>query len=258
MPTRDGYPEGVPSWVDLGTTDVGAAKAFYTELFGWEYSEAETDSAPYTMATKRGLSAAGIGPNPDPSMPSVWSTYFAVDNADATVERIKAAGGTMIMDCFDVMDAGRMAFVSDPTGAAFGIWQAGVHKGAGVVNEHGSLNWNELMSDDLEKALAFYVEVFGWTHETTEMPNGPYTVFSVGDRAVGGAMRKPEEVSGVPNYWGVYFAVDDVAAAIETATANGGTIDYGPMEIPEVGIFAGLADSTGGHFTVIQLAGEVD
>lgn len=256
MPTRDGYPEGTPSWVDLGTTDVATARKFYADLFGWEYNEEETDSAPYTMATRNGLSAAGIGPNPDESVPTVWSTYFAVDDADATAQKIKDAGGTLIMDCFDVMDAGRMAFALDPAGAGFGIWQAGNHFGAAIVNEHGALNWTELLTDDVGAAMEFYSEVFGWTHETSEMQSGPYTVFSVGDRAVGGAMPKPDPQ--LPTYWGVYFAVDDTAKAIETARANGASVTYGPMDIPNVGIFAGLVDPTGGHFTVIQLAGPVD
>lgn len=256
MPTRDGYPEGTPCWVDLGTTNMATAKRFYAELFGWEYTEEETDSSPYTMATKNGLTAAGIGPNPDDNMPTVWSTYFAVDDADATAQKIKEAGGTLIMDCFDVMDAGRMAFALDPTGAGFGIWQAGNHFGAAIVNEHGALNWNELLTDDVESAMGFYSEIFGWTHETAEMPTGPYTVFSVGDRVVGAAMPKPDPE--IPTYWGIYFAVDDTAQAIETARANGASVTYGPMEVPEIGVFAGLVDPTGGHFTVIQLAAPVD
>lgn len=256
MPTRDGYPEGTPCWVDLGTNDVAAAKDFYAALFGWEYSEAETDSTPYTMATRKGKSAAGIGPSPDENMPTVWSTYFAVDDADATAEKIKEAGGTLIMDAFDVMDTGRMAFALDPAGGGFGVWQAGKNFGAEIVNEHGALNWNELLTDDVEAAMGFYSKVFGWTYETSEMPSGPYTVFSVGERAVGGAMPKPDP--SLPTYWGVYFAVDDTAGAIETATTGGATVDYGPLDIPDVGVFAGLSDPTGGHFTVIQLAGPVD
>jgi len=256
MPTRDGYPAGTPCWADLATTDVEAAKKFYAEIFGWEYDEPETDSTPYTMAAKNGLSAAGIGPVQSPGQPTAWSMYIAVDDADAAVEKIRAAGGSVIMECIDVMDAGRMAFASDVTGAAFGVWQAKRHFGAAIVNEHGALNWTELLTDDVEKAMGFYAEVFGWTYETSQMPSGPYTAFSVGERAVGGALKKP--MAEIPNYWSVYFAVDDIAAAVETATANGASVDYATMEIPDVGAFSGLADPTGGHFTVIQLASEVD
>ncbi len=256
MPTRDGYREGIPSWVDLATTDIQRAKGFYAALFGWEYREEETDSIPYTMALKKGLSAAGMGPASDERPFSVWSTHFTVDDADATVERVKDAGGSVILEPVDVMDAGRLAIVSDPTGATFGIWQAGNHFGAAIVNEHGALNWNELQSDDLETALPFYEKVFGHGHETSHRATGPYTTLSVGDRAIAGAMPPPNEHT--PNNWGVTFAVDDAETAMEVAKANGGKVLYGPMEIPGVGKFAGITDPTGARFTIIELAFEID
>jgi predicted enzyme related to lactoylglutathione lyase len=256
MPTRESYAEGTPSWTDLSTPDVEGAKAFYHDLFGWEYTEEETDSTPYVLATQKGLDAAGIGELPDKNMPSVWSTYFAVEDADATATKIKEAGGSLRMECLDVMDAGRMAFAADPNGAVFAIWEAKNHSGAAIVNEHGAMNWNELLSDNLEAGLDFYSTVFGSTHETTQTPDGGYTSFAVGGRVVAGAMPKADPE--IPNNWGVYFAVDDTARAIETAGANGGHVTYGPMEIHDVGIFAGIADPFGANFTVIQLAQPVD
>lgn len=246
----------MPSWADLASPDLRGAEAFYNELFGWDYYNGGTDEMPYTMATRNGLAAAGIGPLMDPNAPPVWSTYFAVDNADATVEKIVANGGTLVMDAADAFNFGRLAFASDPTGAVFGIWEAKDHIGAGIVNEHGALNWNELQSDDLDAALPFYGSVFGHTFETAQMPGGPYTSISVGDRVIAGAMPKP--APEIPNNWGVYFAVDDAAAAIETATSSGGGTTFGPMEVPNVGAFAGLIDPYGAHFTVIQLASPVD
>ena len=256
MPTRDGYDEGVPSWVDLATPDVEGAKKFYGDLFGWEFSQEETESTPYTMATRNGLSAAGIGQLPDDAgMPSVWSTYFAVENADATASKITENGGALVMGPMDVMDAGRMAFASDPTGAVFGIWEARDHFGAQIVNEHGSLNWNELTSNDLETALGFYGDVLGHTHETTEGANGPYTALKADDKWIAGAMAPP--MPEIPNHWGVYFAVDDAEAAAESVSAGGGTKVFGPFDIPEVGIITGFADPWGAHFTTIQLASPV-
>lgn len=256
MPTRESYVEGTPSWTDLSTPDVEGAKTFYHELFGWEYTQEETDSTPYVMATRKGLSAAGIGALPDENMPSVWSTYFAVDDADATAAKIQEAGGSLVMECLDVMDAGRMAFAADPNGAVFGIWEAKNHFGAAIVNEHGAMNWNELLSDNLETGFDFYSAVFGSTYETAQMPNGPYTSLAVGDRVIAGAMPKPD--SEIPNHWGVYFAVDDTAQAIETASAHGGRVVYGPLDVADVGIFAGITDPYGANFTVIQLAQPVD
>jgi len=257
MPTRDGYPEGVPSWTDLVTPDVEGAKSFYADLFGWEYTEGDSDSMPYTMAQRNGLPAAGIGEVPDGSaMPTVWSTYFAVDDVDATVAKITDAGGSIMMGPMEVEEAGRMAFATDPTGAIFGIWQAGNHFGAAIVNEHGALNWNELLSGDLDTALPFYAAVFGHTFETSPGLIGPYTAVSAGDRVVAGAMHKG--IVEIPDSWSVYFAVDDATKAQETTTSRGGSIVYGPMDIPNVGIITGLVDPFGAHFTVIQLAQPVD
>ena len=257
MPTRDGYAEGIPSWADLGTPDVEGAQAFYNAVFGWAYLEEKTDSNPYSMALQKELSAAGIGALQDENMPTVWSTYFAVDSADATAAKIAAAGGALILDPFDVTDAGRMAIASDPTGAVFGIWEAKNHFGAVIVNEHGALNWNELLTDDLDGAFGFYKEVFGHEIETADLGNGlMYSTINVDDRAVGGAMAKPNEE--MPNHWGVYFAVDSAEKAAEAITSNGGTITYGPRKTEGVGTFVGGADPFGAHFSVIQLANPVD
>jgi len=257
MPTRDGYPQGVPSWTDLVTPDVEGAKVFYGQLFGWEYTQQESGGMPYTMAYRNGLAAAGIGDLPEQSqMPTVWSTYFAVDDLDHSVTKINEAGGSIMMDPMDITDAGRMAFALDPTGAVFGIWQTGNHFGAAIVNEHGALNWNELRSSDLDKALPFYEAVFGHTFETAQTPTGPYTAISAGDRAVAGAMPKPKPE--IPDSWGVYFAIDNAKEAVDTVTSNGGQLDYYPMEIPNIGTITGVSDPYGAHFTVIQLAQPVD
>lgn len=256
MPTRDGYAEGVPCWVDLATTDVEAATNFYAKLFGWRFEEPASDSVPYWMAYRRDLAAAGVGPTQDGRPFSVWSTYFAVDDADTTTGRIENAGGQIVMGPLQVLDAGRMTIAADPTGAAFGIWQSGQHKGASIVNEHGALNWNELQTDDVDMALTFYEAVFGYTHRVTEGTGGPYILLSVGDREIAGVMAPP--APDIPNNWGVYFAVDDAAAARRTAQEAGGSALTDTVEVPDVGTFAVLADPTGAVFTVIQLAMEID
>lgn len=259
MPTRDGYKEGVPSWADLGTPDVDGAKQFYSALFGWDFREEETDSTPYSMALQKQLAAAGIGPLQDENIPTVWTTYFAVEDADATAEKITAAGGTILMPPFDVMDTGRMAMAADPTGAVFGIWEANKHYGAQIVNEHGSINWNELMTDDLDAAFTFYKEALGHEIETADMGGGfMYSTLNVDGRGISGAMAIPEGESQMPNHWSVYFAVDSAQEAIEAVEANGGTVVWGPRETEGVGTFVGATDPYGAHFNLIQLAAPVD
>jgi predicted enzyme related to lactoylglutathione lyase len=256
VPTREGYPEGIPCWVDLATTDVDSAKTFYESIFGWEIQEPQSEEVPYWMALKNGLPAAGIGPAPEGQPYSAWTSYLAVDDADATAATIREAGGQMITEPMDVLDAGRLAIAADPTGAVFGIWQSGEHKGAGIVNEHGALNWNELQTTDVDGAVSFYESVFGYTHRTVEGGTGPYTVLAVGDRDVAGVMTPPAD--DVPNNWSVYFAVDDATEARQRAQDAGGSAITETMDIPDVGTLVVLADPTGAAFVVIQLAMEID
>lgn len=255
MPERDHYAQGVPSWVDLTTSDFEAAKRFYTALFGWDCQDQESDAGPYALALQRGEPVAGIYQTQGDG--SMWNTYIAVDDADATAKAITDAGGRILMEPFDVQGSGRMAMAADPTGAVFGIWQAGNHIGARVVNEHGALNWNELTTNDTAAAIDFYEKVFGYEVETTETPGGrDYHMFKVNDRGIAGTLEPamPE----MPNSWGCYFAVDDVAEIERLAKDNGGSVIFGPLEAPEVGTFLGLTDPTGSDFTVIQLASPVD
>jgi predicted enzyme related to lactoylglutathione lyase len=157
----------------------------------------------------------------------------------------------------DVLDYGRMAFVVDPTGAAIGLWQSGANVGAGIVNEHGALSWNELETRDPEAAKAFYAAVFGWSFEDHEMPGmGTYTEWKLGDAAIGGmadiSRRVPDEV---PAHWMVYFAVDDTDAAVEQIGAGGGEVRFGPVDSP-AGRFAMAADPWGAVFAVIALSAD--
>ena len=265
MPERTGYANGVPSWVDLGTSDVEGAKAFYGAVFGWQAEDVPTDQGvPYTMLTKNGKVVAGMGPIPPDQaaagMPPMWNSYVNVDSVDDTIAKVNEAGGSVMMPAMDVMDTGRMAFISDPTGANIGLWQPGTHKGAELVNEHGTFTWSELMTDDTSAAGSFYSAVFGWRAEVTEMPNGPYTSFwadgNVEGNAAAGMMAKTPEMGSFPNYWGVYFAVDDVDATLGAVKDNGGQVLMQPMDVPEVGRFAVIQDPQGASSTVITYAVE--
>lgn len=258
MPVRDEYEHGVPSWVDLGTTDVADAKRFYSGVFGWESSDMPTgqEGMDYTLFTMGGRVVAGAGPLPstmaEAGMPPFWNSYVNVDDVDDTVARVEAAGGTVVMPAMDVLDQGRMAFVLDATGAAIGFWQPGVHIGAQLVNEHGALVWNELMTDDVDAAKAFYAAALGWAEETAPMEGGPvYTSFKVGDRYVAGMMEKTPDMQ-FPNYWNVYFAVDDVDAVAAKVSELGGTLMGDPFDTP-VGRMAVAADPQGATFSIITM-----
>jgi hypothetical protein len=154
------------------------------------------------------------------------------------------------MPPMDVMDAGRMAVVQDPTGATIALWQAKNHIGAQTVNEPGSFTWNELQTPDVDKAAAFYAKVIGWDSQPFE--GSDYTVFNNEGNGIGGAMKPPME--GIPANWVVYFAVDDTDATVAKAKQQGGSVLAEPMDMEGVGRIAVLADPQGAVFAVIKNA----
>ena len=183
MPDRDGYIPGVPCWIDTNQPDPDAAAEFYGGLFGWELEDTmpEGASGKYFMGRIRGRDAAAIGSIPEGAPPAaMWNTYIQVESADDTAAKVKAAGGSVITEPFDIFDAGRMAVLADPQGAVFCVWQPGRHPGSQVVNEHGAINFNDLNTNDIEGATAFYGEVFGWG--TLSMgASGLFTLAAYGD-----------------------------------------------------------------------------
>src|SRR5579859_3897408 len=255
MPTRDSYLQGTPNWVDLQTSDQAAAKAFYTALFGWTYDDQPMpDGQVYSMAVLRGHQVAAIAPQPPElataGAPPMWNTYLAVDSADEATARVEAAGGQVGMAPFDVTDAGRMSFVLDPAGAAVALWQANKHIGATLVNEPGTLNWNELITTD-PAAAAFYHDVVGLTTSTMDMGDGPYTLFEADGQMVGGTT--PPYAPGTPNHWHVYFGVADADATAAKAGELGGSVLVPPFDSP-VGRMAVIADPQGAVFSIIKQA----
>ncbi len=252
MPTRDTpWPNGTPCWVDYGAADIDAAKAFYADLFGWEYTGGEPEYGGYLNATLKGEQAAGLGPRMDPGQPVAWTTYFATDDSDATVGRIREAGGTVVMEPMEVGPFGRMTIALDPQGNAFGLWEAGQHTGYRIYNEPGSLVWNEAAVDDPEAARAFYGAVFGFRFD--EVPGaGGYTTFATGDRPLGGlGGHQP----GSPKGWTACFAVASTDEAVAKVEAAGGKVTMSPQDT-EFGRFAVVEDPWGAPFSVMQTPAE--
>lgn len=257
MPQVKSYAVGTPCWVDLTTSDPEGARGFYSGLFGWELEVGPPEAMNYTQARIGGLPVAGLGGEPKPDeLPVAWTTYFATDDVDGTAKRVTASGGTVSTAPTDVMDQGRMAMAADPNGAMFGLWQAGRHFGSALVNEPGTICWNELMTPDLGGTRRFYSAVFGYDWEDVDTgAGGPgYATFAVGGRQVGGAMQlDPRQAGGTPPSWMADFAVADADAAVEATRQLGGKVDV-PATDSSYGRFAILRDPQGGTFAVIRLA----
>jgi uncharacterized protein len=276
---RDGYPAGVPCWVDTGQPDPEAAVEFYGGLFGWEFEDRMPADSPgrYFVAQLRGRDVAAVGSQPEQAPPTPgWNTYVWVDSADDATAQVKAAGGKALMEPFDVLDAGRMAVLTDPEGAVFCVWQAKDHKGARLVNEPGTWNFSELNTRDPEGAKAFYGTVFGWEAETLDYGDGQTTMWRLpgyGDflerrdpdlrrrMAADGAPEGFEDAvawlipmtSGhypddVPPHWNVTFAVDDADAVADRAAKLGGQVRVPPFDAPFVRMTV-VSDPQGAAFT---------
>ena len=256
MTEMTSYENGTPCWVDLGTSDVEAAAAFYRALFGWEIEIGPAEMGHYSMALVRGLPVAALADHQTPGQ-VYWTTYLAVDDVDATAAKVSAAGGTVIVDAMDVMTFGRMAVISDPGGAPVSFWQAGDHRGAGLVNEPGTLCWNELTTRAVDDSLRFYEAAVGLVATKMDVGAGEdyYELRLPGGRAVAGLMPMIGEMwpAEIPNHWMVYFAVDDTDATAARCVELGGSVPVPPNDIPP-GRFAVLNDPQGGHFSVITLA----
>jgi predicted enzyme related to lactoylglutathione lyase len=251
------YDDGVPSWVDMGSTDLGKSREFYGALFGWNCPEGPPEAGGYTVCDLGGKTVAGLGPQMNPTAPPSWMTYVNVDDVDASVGKVESAAGTVLAPPMSVMDAGRMAVVADPLGAVIGMWQPNQHTGAQLANEANTYCWSELITTDLDKSKAFYKAVFGWDAEDQGPPGGPpaYTEYKVSGRSVGGMMPKNDTMpADMPPNWGVYFAVADIDATVDKAQKLGGALFFGPVEI-EPGRFAVLADNVGAVFNAIQTKG---
>ena len=280
MSERDGYIPGVPCWADTSQPDPAAVLPFYGGLFGWEFDDAMPQGlgGHYFIGRISGRDAAAVGSIPQgaPQL-AMWNTYIWVDDADETAGKARDAGGAVVMEPFDVLDAGRMAVLADPGGAVFCAWQAKNHNGSGVVNQHGAVNFNNLATRDVEAAKAFYGTVFGW--ETLDLPAGLFwTLPGYGDhleqRTPGlregmKQMGAPEGFIDVvavlnpiaaddpatPPAWNITFAVDDALAAITTARELGGEVVAGPIDAPW-SRFAVIKDPQGAMFIASQFVPE--
>jgi predicted enzyme related to lactoylglutathione lyase len=254
MPLMTKYEAGTPSWVDLGTPDPQAASRFYSDLFGWTITEGPPEAGGYRMCLLDDKPVAGLGPQMNPDAPPSWSTYISVGDADVTAAAIKEDGGDLLVAPMDVLDVGRMAVATDPTGAVFSIWQPRSHTGAAIVNEPNTFCWSELTTRAPQKSVEFYGAVFGWTATLLPMDGQPdYTEFRVNDRGIAGMLQMTDSwPEHIPNHWMVYFAVDDCDSAVSKAEAFGAAVLMTPTDVPP-GRFATIRDPQGAVFSMIAL-----
>jgi hypothetical protein len=281
MPERDGYIPGVPCWIDTSQPDPEAAVDFYSGLFGWAFEDVMPPGSggKYFIGRLRGGDVGAVASISEDAPPiAMWNTYVWVQSADQTASKVLDAGGQALMHPFDVMDAGRMAVFADPEGAAFCAWEAKQHKGARIVNEAGSLNFNGLNTRDVEGARSFYGSVFGWQTLTLGGGAEMWTLPGYGDHLEQGnpGLRQQMAEVGAPTgfedvvasinpipadqpdvaaHWNVTFAVDDADATAAKATELGGKVIVPPFDAPWVRMSV-IADPQGATFIASKFVPE--
>jgi len=256
MPIVDAKQPGQFCWVELATTDQPAAKKFYQSLFGWTADDVPMgpDSL-YTMFKLNGQDAgACYALRPDQlerGVPVHWSLYVSTRNTDESTKRAADLGGNVILPPFDVMGAGRMAVLHDPTGAVFSLWQAAESTAHLVKNEEGAFCWADLLTRDREKAGAFYTGLFGWTIE--KEGDGYYHIKN-GDHPIGGMPPSQSLPAGTHTHWSIYFHTEDCVAKTERAKSLGARIFMPSTTIEKVGTMSVVEDPQGATFCIFQPA----
>lgn len=260
MPRVESHDPGTPCWIDLATTDPATARAFYTEVFGWRAEDAPMPSGDgaYTLLYQGDAMVGALyeiaGPMKEAGVPSHWKSYFAVEDVDASAEKVAALGGSIDAPPFDVPGVARMSAVRDSEGATFVLYRAQGEVGLQLVNEPGAYCWSELYSREPSRASEFYGGLFGWiTDESPGSDGNPYYELGPSGRHVAGMMKIRPEWGPVPPSWTIYFQVADVEASLEAVKAHAGAVVMPVMNVPEVGRFAMVTDPTGARFMVMQM-----
>lgn len=251
------YPPGTPCWFDLMVPDQQAALDFYRDLFGWQGRVGPPETGGYAMCSLNGRAVAGImtatSPDGDPTPPTVWTTYIATADVEASTRAIADNGGAVMMPAMDVMALGRMALAADPTGAVFGLWEAHDFGGAEVINEPGAPIWNELSTPDRKAAAIFYEAALGIRTVPMEGTDD-YSALEVDGRVVAGAHGMESTPPDAPPNWLVYFSVDDTDSTADALVRAGGNVLAPPFDMV-AGRMAVLQDPQGGIFAIIDSTG---
>jgi predicted enzyme related to lactoylglutathione lyase len=255
MPHIDTHKPGSFSWLELGTTDQNAAKEFYGSLFGWQFQD--HPMGPNSVYTIFKLDGKDVGACYSvtafaPGVPPNWGVFMTVDDAGRAAARAAELGGTVLRPAFDVMDAGRMAVIQDPTGAVFSVWQPKNHPGTGITGVDGTLCWADLDTRDRE-AKPFYEGLFGW-RLTPGQGKDPSDYWHIqnGEEFIGGVRGPDQHNQQVPPHWLLYFRVSDCDVSTGKAKELGGSVYMPPMNIEGAGRFSVITDPQGAVWALFQ------
>lgn len=250
------HPPGSFCWTDLGSKDVAGARKFYQRIFGWKTVDLPMGPGDQKYSTMRvkGRDACAVYPmsaeQRKTKTPPFWLPYVAVANLNRTIRKVRAAGGKVCLGPLKVMDQGHLAIVLDPTGAGFGLWQPGRHKGAGLDDTPGTVCWHDLNTPKPEVAAKFYAKVFGWKTQAMGEGDKVYRLFKLGKNGVGGLWPVP--LPKLPPCWVTYWNVADCARTVARVKRLGGRVLMDTYTVPGYCRFAVVRDPQQAVFGVLQ------
>ncbi len=250
MSTQTASRVGTFVWHENISTDRDRAQEFYTQLFGWEIDVFKAGEFEYPMISSGGQAHGGFPPVQEGTPPH-WVGNVAVESVDDTVEKARSAGGTLVHGPQDIPEVGRFAVLADPQGAVVVAFQSSGEP----PQSAGVFVWDELGTQDVAGAEAFYGAVFGWKTTDAGEEYGGYKIFSIGETSVGGMMQMPDP--SMPSGWVPDVAVDDADATAAKAGELGGETLMGPMDVPNVGRIAYLRDPVGAVFGILKSSGQM-
>jgi len=244
------YAPGTPCWVSLMVHGMEATQRFYGELFGWEFTPGPPQLGPYARALLDGYEVAGIGRlPPERQLPVAWTPYLASEDVDRTAATVRHCGGTVGVGPLDAGNAGRMAIVSDPGGAVFGLWQAAAHPGIALYGLPGTPAWSELLVRDTASVTMFYRTVFGYEEEPYGSDGVTLALKGRPVAAVHGMGRALPRDRG--SHWLTYFEVAETDEAVNQVIELGGRVVKPPADTA-FGRTATVADPEGAVFSLVR------
>lgn len=254
----DRWPAGAPCWVEITVGDLARSQAFYGSVLGWEFEDTGPDFGHYANALVGGRRVAGMSPPvaDGEDWPTVWTTYLATDDLDATARAAAAAGAETVMEPMDIAGFGRIGLWVDPGGAAFGAWESREHTGFDAHDEHGAVGWVDLVTRDLPSSKTFYAEVFGLTYDDLSVAGIGYATFTPpGAQWPAGGMGDQQDGDALGPRWCVTFVVDDVDAARQCVLDAGGGAPHEPWDV-ELGRIVTVNGPDGEEFSLMRPAAD--
>ena len=236
----------------LISDDAGAASEFYAAIFGWDMEQAKDGGF---AVRHKGQMIAGISPLDESNEEveeSFWLVGITVEDMDASLRSAKKGKAKIYEDAHRISEYGQFAVIADRQRAPVLLIEPGI-KPLGRGKDHGSWVWAELWTNDVKDAVAFYTEVVGVGHGTTDRGGQDYHYFSSQEKPRAGIIKIPAELERVEPGWAPYVAVSDLGTTLAQVKELGGRVVFGETEHPADASVALILDPSGAALFLYQM-----